>query len=231
MKPAPSIASHSQPRSFERVTRTLAGLEVVFFVLWVGITMWLILPLNRGGLEVLNVAAMMGFIAASHLWRRTPVASVGLHPGTLLPAVRLLALPTGVGLIGIVLAGLVTGELEISLSEALDIGLHCVSYPPWALLQQYAVLGFVFIRLREAFGRPGPAIAVAAALYAGFHYPNFLLVGLGFPVGLLWAWVFSRRPSLYAVAISHGVLGAFLSEMAASAYWAGMSVGSKLFLN
>ncbi|HSR54430.1 MAG TPA: CPBP family intramembrane glutamic endopeptidase [Acidobacteriota bacterium] len=84
-------------------------------------------------------------------------------------------------------------------------------YIPWALLQQFVLQGFLLPRCKEVLGSRGAAIVAAAALFGLYHLPNWPLMAASFLGGLAWCWIFTRRPNLWAVAISHALLGLLIS--------------------
>lgn len=208
--------------------RWFTALELVFFVLWSGAFVWLVLPLNRPPLILLNAAALFGFTLASHLIRGKTLGSLGLGRANFMGALRLLLLPTVAAILGAVPLGYFLGTTD---SEELgrDWFFGLLTYPFWGLFQQYVFQGYIYNRVAEAGGgRRWPAIVIAASLYSLVHFPNELLLVLCLPIGIVWAWVYSRRPNLYALGLSHGLLGATMKEFVKNIYWAGMRVGPSL---
>lgn len=205
-----------------------AGLELAFFTFWMFAYIWIVLPLNHPVVSAVNGLALFAFTVASHLWRGTPLEVIGLRFNHFVGALALLAIPTLVGVVGMMIFGVVMGHVDDA-GIILDWLEDVAEYPIWGLVQQYAFQGYIFVRAREAAqGRRWPAILIAAALYTLVHAPNAMLLIFCLPVGLLWSWVFSRRPNLYALALSHGILGATMKEFAQQIYWAGLRVGPHL---
>ena len=73
------------------------------------------------------------------------------------------------------------------------------------------------------------SILLFALLFAVFHYPNLVLTVGVVPAYLVWASFFWRRPNIWALTISHAVLGPAMGSWVADGYWAGMAVGPSLF--
>jgi hypothetical protein len=85
-----------------------------------------------------------------------------------------------------------------------------LGYPVWALVQQYALQGFVYRRLCNSWGRPGIAAAGAALLFGAVHYPNPVLMVSTTVGGYAWSSLYRRAPNLFTLALSHGWLAALL---------------------
>ncbi len=79
--------------------------------------------------------------------------------------------------------------------------------PVWALLQQYAMLGFSYRRLRQLLPA-NQTLLISAGLFALVHAPNISLMIFTFLGGLIWSFVYERAPNLFASAISHMLLSA-----------------------
>lgn len=105
---------------------------------------------------------------------------------------------------GIVLAAMsvALGLPEIDLQRTV---VNFIYYVGWGFAQQYALQGFVHLRLADAgLGRLAPVCA--AGVFALIHTPNPGLMTLVFLGGWLWSAFFRREPNLFALAISHAFL-------------------------
>jgi len=110
-------------------------------------------------------------------------------------------------------------RIEFDLVSAL------AAYPAWAALQMAAVLGFVYPRIRALSGR-ATAPFLTALLFGSAHAPNLLLMGGGFVMVAVYAAIWERHPSLPAVALSHGIIGAVCNK----ALHVSMRIGPGYFL-
>lgn len=54
------------------------------------------------------------------------------------------------------------------------------------------------------------AIVGASLIYAAAHFYNPVLMALTFPAGLVWGFLFAKKPSIIGPAVSHAILGAYL---------------------
>ncbi|MFI5143836.1 MAG: type II CAAX prenyl endopeptidase Rce1 family protein [Thermoanaerobaculales bacterium] len=79
-------------------------------------------------------------------------------------------------------------------------------YPIWGVAQQF-LLNPILARNFEQFVPAGAALAAAALGYSLSHAPDWPMVALTLPAGVLWVWLYRRFPSLWAIGIAHGVIG------------------------
>jgi membrane protease YdiL (CAAX protease family) len=88
-----------------------------------------------------------------------------------------------------------------------------ITYPLWALFQQYIALAFFFRRLKDIFF-PSilPAVLCSGVIFSASHIPNPPLMIFTFLGGLFWAWAYDRRANLFTIALSHGIIGTILTN-------------------
>jgi hypothetical protein len=101
--------------------------------------------------------------------------------------------------------------------------------PPWALLQQYMLLGFSNHRLRLIVGQGRASVVATAALFSLLHLPNPALTVACAAGGYIWAREYEREPNLFATAITHGVASAFLANTLPGWLLKNMVVGYNFF--
>ncbi len=88
--------------------------------------------------------------------------------------------------------------------------LRIFTYTLAALLQEYLFLAFFFRRYRNIFTpNVGVAVFLSALTFALIHIPDPPLMILCFIGGIAWAYVYSKSPNMYIIAISHGIFGLF----------------------
>jgi len=88
--------------------------------------------------------------------------------------------------------------------------LRIFTYTFAALLQEYLFLAFFFRRYRDIFTPyVGVAVFLSALTFALIHIPDPPLMILCFIGGIAWAYVYSKSPNMYVIAISHGIFGLF----------------------
>jgi hypothetical protein len=79
-------------------------------------------------------------------------------------------------------------------------------YAIWALLQQFLLQSFFYVRLEALAGRRW-AIPIAATLFATAHVPNPVLTPVTFVGALFFTEMFRRYRTIYALAAVHSLLG------------------------
>jgi membrane protease YdiL (CAAX protease family) len=81
------------------------------------------------------------------------------------------------------------------------------AYALWALVQEYVLLGFFFLRLLRLLENKKKAILLTAGLFTLAHLPNPVLMPLVFVWGLIASAVFLRWRNLYTLGMAHAILG------------------------
>jgi len=204
---AKSAVATTAPRGWAGVVIAHPGMQVAAFFILLMLYIWWIVPrdfppLTLGGLTLLVVIA----VGSSRLHGDGPL-ELGFRLDNLRRSAREVGTATLVAAPLIVAAGAVAGGgLRLNPVPPLSP----IGYPVWALVQQYALQGFVYRRLCNAWGRPGVAAAGAALLFGAAHYPNPVLMVSTTVGGFVWSSLYRSAPNLYTLALSHGWLGVLL---------------------
>ncbi len=74
------------------------------------------------------------------------------------------------------------------------------------LVQQYALQGFFYRRLREAIGGTWRPIVGAASIFALLHLPNPFLAPATLLLGGIACWIYSRAPNLWVLGLAHAAM-------------------------
>ncbi len=98
-------------------------------------------------------------------------------------------------------------------------------YALWALLQQFMLQIFFYLRLESVLRSSGLAVLVTAMLFAIAHIPNPFLMVATLAGGLFFCEFFRRYRNLYPVAAAHALLGFALAESLSMILMRHMRVG------
>lgn len=212
--------------------RVVTLMEVASVVCTVLITAWVIVPLRLDNwrLESLPGILALLLILNSHRLRGEVFSDLGFGAAHFFQAWRLLILPMIAATALVLLIGRALGSLHFTT----HFWASFAGRAAWGLIQQYVLQAFIFRRLRSALtndsatgtgSAPRLAILVTALLFALVHAPNGPLMALTFVSALLWTWVYSRAPNLWALALSHGLLSAMTAMSLPDWMLKGMTVG------
>jgi hypothetical protein len=97
-------------------------------------------------------------------------------------------------------------------------------YVLWALLQQFLLQSFFYVRFEALFGSDR-AFWVSGTLFALVHLPNLILTSCTLFSGLLFCELFRRYRSIYPLGVIHALLGLTLSSVVPEALLQHMRVG------
>jgi len=79
-------------------------------------------------------------------------------------------------------------------------------YLAWALIQEFLLQSFFFVRCEELFGSR-PAVWITATLFAAAHLPSPILTTFTLIGGLFFCETFRRYRSIYPIGVVHALLG------------------------
>jgi membrane protease YdiL (CAAX protease family) len=206
----------------------LALWEVVTVITSCIIAEWTLVPFaaGRGFVTAVPILLALGFMIVSHWYRDENLWAIGFRLDNFVAAARILFLPTfGAVILILILAWSLSGP-EFVL-RPLTSKLFFI--PIWALLQQYALQGFINRRLQTALGTGFKVTLLVGLIFGLLHLPNPLLTSLTLLGGLMWAAVFQRQPNVLAVGISHSLISLTLALAIPPNLINGLRVGLRYF--
>lgn len=99
------------------------------------------------------------------------------------------------------------GSLTTALGPPQPLPWHRAwQYAIWALLQQFILQSFIYVRLESVFGS-WRALLIASVLFSLAHLPSPLLTLLGFIGGLFFCEMFRRYRNIFPLGLVHAALG------------------------
>lgn len=217
----------TSPATAHLSLRTVTVLEVASVISSVLLIAWGLNPLQlqQRWIEVVPGGLALLLMIYSHRLRGESPSELGFTVNYFGRAMRLLLLPmliTTAILLGI-------GYFAASLNFGQRFWLSLVALPPWGLTQQYILQGFIYRRLHLILGETKSAtvIFLAAFLFALVHAPNVPLMLLTLIGGLVWTWVYTRAPNLFALGLSHAMMSAIAMSSLPAWFLQSMSIGYK----
>jgi hypothetical protein len=211
-------------------TRLVALAEVVLVSAYYLFTLWRIGPNvdqpGMAGFTLVSFAAVFvycvflspTFVHGDSLQERGLGTAVNLfvRKDNLREAAIGFGLVTLLGMAMLLLAAWASDPLFLAKVSWRAVALRFLFYLFSAGFQATVFFQFFFLRILEIvpatgpgnrFGRRAFAAVLFGLLFAGYHHPNITLMGLALVAGAGWAFVFSRTPNLFLVAVSHALLG------------------------
>lgn len=164
-----------------------------------------IIPFAYRFVVLVVVAAALGLLA---LWRATPARELGLRLDNIRPALArnaALSLIVGGGLLAAFWLGLIRHPRPVDWRWFAPFYV-LVSCPA----QEFACRGFLFAEMRRrGISGAWPQIGISAVSYAFLHivYRDWLAFLAPLLIGIVWGAIYRHYPNLWAVVLSHAVLG------------------------
>ena len=205
----------------------IAVWEIVSVVASFLIAEWVVLAFVGSSKLILAVpiSLALALMVISHRERGETAREIGFRLDNFLSATRSLLLPT-VGAVLVIVA--VAWMLNKGFISA-PWRNRFLLLPVWALVQQYALNGFINRRSQLVLGKGWRSVLVVALIFGLLHLPNPVLSLLTFVGGLIWAFVYQRHPNLLALALSHSIISITLALAVSSKWLDSLRVGFKFF--
>jgi membrane protease YdiL (CAAX protease family) len=208
--------------------RMLAAWEIASVTLSFLIAEWIVPAFSAHSLLVgaipLGLALMLMLLSQRE--RGETAREIGWRMDNFVRALRSLTLPMLGFVVLIVIAGRLTGGFR---AGKLYIWQWLAWLPAWALIQQYALQGFINRRAQILCGRGFGSIILVGCVFALLHLPNPWLAVATFVGGLIWGGVYQRYPNLPALAVSHTLMSLLMVWALPPALLSNLRVGYRYF--
>ncbi len=92
-----------------------------------------------------------------------------------------------------------------------DLALRATGYLIWSFEQELILQSFIFTRLESVSHRGATAVVIAAVLFSAAHIPSPVLTLGSFFMAYFFCTVFRKHRNLYALAVTHWLIGLGMS--------------------
>src|ERR1700682_2340535 len=162
--PDPAIS----PRDLPRWVRWVSIVEVLVVTGSVLVLIWLVQPSGTPGMDLAFGVIIVGGMLVSNVLHQDSFHRLGIRFDNIARAARVVLPPTAIAAGVVVALGLILSSPRLSFQRLL---LNFGYYILWGFAQQYALQGFILLRLLDG-GLTRRAPLAAAALFALVHSPN-----------------------------------------------------------
>jgi hypothetical protein len=221
-----SSFSRGQERAVNRPSRASALVEVAAMVVLVLSYIWGWQGLFRG--DFLLIAALyfaLGLL--SHIRHGETARELGLRLDNWRRAASNASLIVALGVCAPLTVGAALGTWHFPPWTKALANLPWML--TWATAQQYGLLCFLYRRLAEVLRGPRPATLGAAMIFAAFHAPNPLLLGVTLAAGLACCTLYRREPNVFVLGVAHAAISFVLYSSLAYSVTHGLHVGPGYF--
>lgn len=144
------------------------------------------------------------YIVASTIWHRPKLSEIGLSLRGLRSSLWVVPCAIAVSSAAVLLAW-AAGTLH-PLFGAVAQARHSSGYAIWAVLQQFILQSYFFLRF-ERLVSTRSAVLLSAGLFCLAHIPNPVLLVTCLIAGCVACEIFRRNRNIYALGVAHAILG------------------------
>jgi hypothetical protein len=145
------------------------------------------------------------WLAVSFLLHRDTLRSLGWRADNLQAAARRALLVLGGFAAALIAIGLARGAASRVPRNHISLS-HLATYFGFCVFQQIVLNSLITNRLLELCPRVWTATLTAGAIFAAVHWPNPVLVPLGFIGGTAMSWLFTRHRNILPLAAGQVIL-------------------------
>jgi membrane protease YdiL (CAAX protease family) len=183
---------------------------------------------SAGPAQILWAVVALLWVAITTVKAGRPPKTLGI--GTAGLRSLLWVIPAALAASGLlVLAASLAGTLHI-LTGAHTPPWHAALYAIWALVQEFLVQSYIYVRLNDALRNGTNAVILTALLFSLAHLPNPVLTGTTFFLGLGLIFLFRRYRNIYPLALAHAMLGLAVAVSFSNSMTHNMKVGAAYWI-
>jgi len=188
--------------------------EVLVGIIFISAYFWLILPLYHQWVKVFSaIPIFLFFIYSNYMNKKTP-KDLGFRLDNWYYSFKILLTFTSITIPVLYVIWHLYFPVNNYFYRDSLFWKKLFTYPFWVLFQQYIFLAFFFTRYRDIFSpHTNIAIFFSALTFSMIHIPTPPLIIFCFAAGIVWSGTYSKYPNLFTIAISHSILGIFVSNI------------------
>lgn len=178
---------------------------------------------TAGVIQIVFIALTAVLTTVMTLSERRSLTDLGLDPRSIRRGWWIV--PLGAGLGGLILLAAWRGHTLRLPADSRSAYSGVLRYMIWALIQQFLLQSFIFLRLEQLLRGGRRAVIAAAILFASAHIPNPVLVPVTLVGGLILSELFRRFRTLYLLAVAQALVALALAISVPEAVLHDMRVG------
>ncbi len=193
----------------ERATDSKIGTLLYLAAIYAGLQgfLWIALSGKNTPLAIVGAIAILAVMIIDPKKRGETPSSLGLDRRSLMRALRLIALPLLLVVLGVV-SLIVWQPLCLPIAPALLKKFAAII--PWALFQQGLLQGTFNKRLCSVLGKGWHTATITALCFAFMHLPGPILTAITFVGGLVWSRYYQKTSNLWTIVLTHALVSAVL---------------------
>jgi len=218
----------STSETYSLSSKSIAAWEIVSILVSCLLAEWVLLSFVSWSKIALAIPVLLALalIVSSQVLRGESLRDIGFRTDNLVASMKVVAIPTLIGLVGILVVGWIASGSSVSIREP---RLRFLFVPLWALFQQYVLQGYLNRRAQIVLSNGWASVLLVGLLFAVVHLPNPFLTVATLVGGIVWAYAYQRAPNLYVLSVSHAICSMAVAIFVPMSLTMSLRVGFKFF--